>query len=209
MIWAVFFENARFALRVFQRTPGFAAVAVLTLAVGIGANTSIFSVANALLLRPLAYRDPDRLVLINSHRKERQRQPGTAFRAALRTGGTAQPQFQRSGGLHLGCLQPDRAGRSGTGSLGARELEVFPGARCFTSAGAKFSRRGGQGGRRPGGDDQRRAVAAAFRARSGRDRQDDDSGWPRLHDHRRDAARFPVCARSGRRSTSSRRACSN
>jgi predicted permease len=62
-------RNVRFALRVFQRTPGFAAAAVVTLAVGIGANTSIFSVANALLLRPLAYRDPDRLVLINSHRK--------------------------------------------------------------------------------------------------------------------------------------------
>ena len=62
-------QNARFALRIFQRTPGFAAAAVLTLAIGIGANTAIFSVANALLLRPLAYQQPDRLVLINSHRK--------------------------------------------------------------------------------------------------------------------------------------------
>ncbi len=62
-------HNIRFALRVFQRTPGFAAVAVLTLAIGIGANTSIFSVANALLLRPLAYRDSERLVLISAYRK--------------------------------------------------------------------------------------------------------------------------------------------
>ena len=62
-------RNVRFALRVFQRTPGFAAAAVLTLAVGIGANTSIFSVANALLLRPLPYRQSDRLVLIDARRK--------------------------------------------------------------------------------------------------------------------------------------------
>jgi len=62
-------QNVRFALRVFQRAPGFAVAAVLTLAVGIGANTSIFSVTNALLLRPLAYRQPDRLVLIDARRR--------------------------------------------------------------------------------------------------------------------------------------------
>ena len=62
-------QNVRFALRVFHRAPGFAAAAVLTLGVGIGANTSIFSVANALLLRPLPYRQADRLVLIDARRK--------------------------------------------------------------------------------------------------------------------------------------------
>ncbi len=62
--------DVRFALRLFARTPGFAALAVLTLAIGIGANTSIFSVTNAVLLRQLAYRDPGRLVLLDARRPE-------------------------------------------------------------------------------------------------------------------------------------------
>ncbi len=59
-----FFQDLRFAVRTLRTNLGFSAVAILSLAIGIGANASIFSVANALLLRPLPYADADRLAIL-------------------------------------------------------------------------------------------------------------------------------------------------
>jgi predicted permease len=66
MIWAEnLFADVRYALRAMRRSPGFTAVAITTLALGVGANSTIFSVANAMLFRRLPVRAPEQLVLLS------------------------------------------------------------------------------------------------------------------------------------------------
>src|SRR6476620_278564 len=59
-------KDVRFAVRSFLKRPGFLVIAISTLALGIGATTAMFTVVNSVLLRPLQFREPERIVLLQS-----------------------------------------------------------------------------------------------------------------------------------------------
>src|SRR5580658_2720041 len=75
-------RNLRFGARMLSKNPGFTFAMVITLALGIGANTAIFTVTNALLLQPFPYHDPDRLVRVSAKDKTKDR-GGTLLRYEL------------------------------------------------------------------------------------------------------------------------------
>ena len=79
-------QDVRYALRTLARNPAFTAIAVIALGLGIGANTAIFSVVNSILLRPLPFQDPGRLVMIWEKNIPRNRDRNIVCRPTSLTG---------------------------------------------------------------------------------------------------------------------------
>src|SRR5262249_31186251 len=72
-------QDLRYGARMLWKNPGFTLIAVITLALGIGASTAIFSVVNAYLFKPLPVRDPDRLVVLASKDQRSETPHGTSY----------------------------------------------------------------------------------------------------------------------------------
>src|ERR1700730_8850984 len=70
-------QNLRYAFRIFAKQPLFSAIVILTFALGIGANTAVFSVLNAVLLRPLPFKEPQNLVAVGEFDTRESADPGT------------------------------------------------------------------------------------------------------------------------------------
>jgi putative ABC transport system permease protein len=121
---ATLWQDLRYATRMLLKSPAYTAIAILALALGIGANTAIFSVVNALLLRPLPYVDSERLVLIESA----SRQGGAeAF------GGVSPADFWDMQQQSQAFEQLAAMSGGGFSLTGVENPESFPGARVSTN----------------------------------------------------------------------------
>ena len=116
-------RDVRYELRTLRHNPVFTAVALLTIAIGIGANTAVFSVVNSVLLKPLQYPKPEELVAL------RQVAPGAAGLASFSDGLRLSPSMYFTYAEHNRSFQSlgvwfhrrgerHRPGRAGTGSRG-------------------------------------------------------------------------------------------
>src|SRR5690349_16315868 len=183
-------QDSRYALRTLRKKPGFAAVSVLTLALGIGASTAIFSAVDPILFEPLPYPHAGRIVMIwDVFNASRSDVTFHSYRELV----------ERSRSFDAIAVmkpwQPTMTGPAGTIEWAERERELLPCAGRIAGARTRLPgvRRSVQGSQ--SSDSQRRIVAAALRRR-----QDDRGarGQARrrhLYRHRRDAAR--VRARPG------------
>src|SRR5919112_1838072 len=171
-------KDIRYAARVLRKSKGFTAVAIIAIALGVGANTAIFSVVNAVLLRPLSYKDPSQLVLIQHH------YPKLDLKATVSASGYAYYRDNVKSFSDVAAITGFSVNLTGEGE------PERPGG----EGGAHLPRRGEPGGAQQGRRPERRLLAPPLRRAAGR-RQDDHAQRRALHGRRRDAGHLPARAR--------------
>ena len=196
-------QDLVFGARMLRKSPAFTAVAVLTLSLGVGANTAIFSVVNGVLLRSMPYRDPSRLAIIwNDYGNQGQSLPAVSppdfkdyrERSRLMEFASASP----SGGGTLVLDDPGGAGnQAATIRDGVCYAQFLSTSRRRAGSRSEFHRGGGSAPRPQSGDAEQPSLAEHLSFGSRPDRPFDSTEWQPLHRRRNPRAAISVAAPGG------------
>jgi|SRR5580704_1951807 hypothetical protein len=138
MIFETVWQDILYSLRTMRKNPAFAVTAVFTLALGIGGNTAIFTVIRSVLLKPLEYRDPDRLVYLSIDNPRRNVQDASFTEVRLKEMRAVAKSFEGLGAYG----RPDTVTISGRGEpealkaarVSANFLDILACNRCWDAA---------------------------------------------------------------------------
>ena len=187
-------QDVRFAFRLLLRNPGVALVAIVSLALGIGANTTVFTLVKAVLLQPMPIRDIDRVVVVAIKRGAQRGADRKPRHVASELRGPSQPGQRVQRHLDHGVHADRDGGRRGAGA-GVRpaglRVVLRPAGRA-AGGGPRLRDRGRSRSRGPAGHRAvLRSLAAAIRGPPGHRRAGHHPQWPSLYGHWSDRRGLP------------------